>query len=130
MTITQPAQRRTTLNKNQLKLLFLRVGEAIEAETKLLRLNPAADLSASNERKNRCLYELNLVSREFARFELDDEIRAELRSLKRKVEDNVAALRAGIAATKGVIDILGDAISRSESDGTYPLVSGLPAGYG
>lgn len=117
------------LGSKQLRVLFARIGESIEAETKLLRSDPAADLSAANTRKNRCLYELNLVSRELGRFEIDDEIRAELAKLRRKVEENAAALRARMAATRDVIGILGDAIERAESDGTYPSSSRLPAGY-
>jgi hypothetical protein len=95
----------------------------------MLRSNPVIDLTAANTRKNRCLYELNIVSRELARFEIDDEIRAELSALRKKVEDNAAALRAQMTATRDVIGILGDAIERAESDGTYTSVSRLPAGY-
>lgn len=126
---TQSQPRRAVLGTQQLKMLFARIGETIEAETRILRSNPAADLSAANARKNRCLYELNIVSREMARFELNDEIRAELQELRRKVDDNAAALRANMAATRDVIGILGDAIERDESDGTYPSISRLPAGY-
>jgi hypothetical protein len=125
-----PTTRQSALSKKQLKFLFLRVGDAIEEETRLLRTNPVAGLSGSNARKNRCLYELNLVSREMSRFDVDEEIRAELRALRKKVEDNAAALRANMAATRDVIGILGDAITRAESDGTYPSMSKLPAGYG
>jgi len=110
-----------TLNKKQLKALFARVGATIEAETKALRKNPATGLSGSNARKNRCLYELNLVSREMSPADLDDDIRAELQVLRRKVDENGAVLRACMTATQDVIDILGDAIVRAESDGTYPL---------
>lgn len=126
---TQGQPRKAILGAKQLKTLFARIGDSIEAETRLLRSNPTADLSAANTRKNRCLYELNLVSRELGRFELDSEIRAELQALRRKVEDNAAALRARMAATRDVIGILGDAIERAESDGTYPSHSRLPAGY-
>jgi hypothetical protein len=110
-----------TLNKKQLKALFARVGATIDAETKMLRKNPAAGLSGSNTRKNRCLYELNLVSRELSPADMDDEIRAELGALRKKVAENSAVLRACMAATQDVINILGDAIVRAESDGTYPL---------
>lgn len=112
-----------TLNKTQLKALFARVGATIEAETKALRKNPAAGLSGSNARKNRCLYELNLVSRELAPGDMDDDIRAELQTLRKKVAENGAVLRACMTATQDVIDILGDAIVRAESDGTYPLAA-------
>lgn len=117
------------LGSKQLRVLFARIGESIEAETKLLRSDPAADLSAANTRKNRCLYELNLISRELGRFELDDGILAELQELRRKVDDNAAAIRANMSATRDVIGILGNAITRAESDGTYPSTSRLPAGY-
>ena len=73
-----------------------------------------------NARKNRCLYELNLVSRDLSQDDMDDEIRAELRFLRQKVDENGAVLRACMTATKDVITILGDAIERAESDGTYP----------
>lgn len=112
-----------TLNKKQLKALFARVGATIEAETKALRKNPATGLSGSNARKNRCLYELNLVSRELSLADMDDEIRTELQALRRKVAENGAVLRACMTATQDVIDILGDAIVRAESDGTYPLAA-------
>lgn len=128
-TATRPAQRKGVLGAKQLKVLFARIGETIEAETRMLRSNPVIDLTAANTRKNRCLYELNIVSRELARFEIDDEIRAELNVLRKKVEDNAAALRAQMTATRDVIGILGDAIERAESDGTYASVSRLPAGY-
>jgi hypothetical protein len=118
----------TTLSKRQLKLLFMRVGEAIETETRMLRTNPTADLSAANTRKNRCLYELNMVARELDRFDVDAEIRTELAGLRKKVEENGAAVRANLQATKDVIRILGDVISHEESDGTYASVSKLPAG--
>ncbi|MFZ2103448.1 MAG: hypothetical protein WAU86_23085 [Oricola sp.] len=109
-----------TFNRAQLRALFQRVGATIEAETKILRKNPAAGLSGFNARKNRCLYELNLVSRDLSRDDMDDDIRAELRSLRKKVDENSAVLRACMTATKDVITILGDAIERAESDGTYP----------
>ena len=128
-TATKPAPRKGVLGAKQLKVLFARIGETIEAETRMLRSNPVIDLTAANTRKNRCLYELNIVSRELARFEIDDEIRAELNALRKKVEDNAAALRAHMTATRDVIGILGDAIERAESDGTYASVSRLPAGY-
>lgn len=126
-----PAQqpRKSALGSRQLKVLFGRIGETIEAETRLLKTNPAADLSAANARKNRCLYELNLVSRELARFDLDEDVRGELQKLRRKVEENAAALRANMSATRDVIGILGAAIESAESDGTYPPTSRLPAGY-
>ena len=129
----KPATRSTpqsALSKGQLKALFRRVGEIIDAETKQLRTNPGARLADSNARKNRCLYQLNLVSRELSRSDIDEEIRAELRALRKKVDDNAATLRASMAATKDVINLLGDAITRAESDGTYPSMSRLPAGYG
>lgn len=118
-----PASEPNALNKKQLKALFARVGATIEAETKALRKNPAAGLSGSNARKNRCLYELNLVSREISPGDMDDEIRAELQALRKKVAENGAVLRACMTATQDVIDILGDAIVRAESDGTYPLAT-------
>lgn len=114
---------KNTLNRKQLRSLFARVGATIEAETKTLRKNPAAGLSGSNARKNRCLYELNLVSRELSPADMDDEIRAELQALRKKVAENGAVLRACMTATQDVIDILGDAIVRAESDGTYPLAT-------
>lgn len=117
------------LTKTHLKRLLVRVGQIIDAETRLLSESPRADLAAANARKNRCLYELNLVSRDLARFELDGEIRREIMVLGRKVERNEAMLRANIQATKEVIGILGDAITHAESDGTYPSGSRLPAGY-
>ena len=126
---TRQQQRRTVLGAQQLKVLFGRIGDTIEAETRLLKSNAAADLSAANARKNRCLYELNLVSRELSRFEIDDEIRVELLKLRRKVEANAAALRANMAATRDVIGMLGAAFERAESDGTYASTSRLPAGY-
>lgn len=126
---TSHQPRKTALGSRQLKVLFGRIGDTIEAETRLLRSNPAADLSAANARKNRCLYELNLVSRELSRFEIDEEIRGELQKLRRKVEENAAALRANMSATRDVIGILGAAIESAESDGTYPSTSRLPAGY-
>ena len=119
----------TTLSKRQLKHLFMRVGEAIEAETRMLRTDPTADLSAANTRKNRCLYELNIVARELDKFDVDAEMQADLAGLRRKVEENGAAVRANLQATKDVIRILGDVISHEESDGTYPSESRLPAGY-
>lgn len=117
----------TTLNKNQLKSLFARVGATIEAETRMLRKNPASDLSQSNARKNRCLYELNLVSRELTSGDIDDEIRGELQALRSKVDENASVLRACMTATNDVINMVGDAITRAESDGTYPLASKQPA---
>jgi len=120
---------KTQLGAKQLKMLFARIGTTIEAETRLLRSNPTADLSEANARKNRCLYELNLISRELGRFELDEGILAELQELRRKVDDNAAAIRANMSATRDVIGILGNAITRAESDGTYPSTSRLPAGY-
>lgn len=124
MTSANDAQaQKNTLNKRQLKALFTRVGATIEAETKALRKNPAAGLSGSNARKNRCLYELNLVSREMSPNDMDDELRAELRALRGKVAENSAVLRACMTATQDVINILGDAIVRAESDGTYPLAA-------
>ena len=112
---------KTRLGAKQLKMLFARIGDTIETETRLLRSNPTADL--------RCLYELNLISRELGRFELDEGILAELQELRRKVDDNAAAIRANMSATRDVIGILGNAITRAESDGTYPSTSRLPAGY-
>lgn len=130
MTGTAPRQpNKTQLGAKQLKMLFARIGETIEAETRLLKSNPAADLTEANARKNRCLYELNLISRELGRFDLDDGIRVELLELRRKVNDNAAAIRANMSATRDVIGILGDAITRAESDGTYPATSRLPSGY-
>ena len=126
---TQGQPRKPVLGSKQLKMLFARIADSIEAETRLLRSDPTADLTAANTRKNRCLYELNLVSRELGRFEIDDEIRVELQKLHRRVEENAAALRARMAATRDVIGILGAAIERAESDGTYPSSSRLPAGY-
>lgn len=124
MTLANDAKaQKNTLNKRQLKALFARVGATIEAETVSLRKNPAAGLSGSNARKNRCLYELNLVSRELSPDDMDDEIRTELRALRKKVAENSAVLRACMTATQDVINILGDAIVRAESDGTYPLAA-------
>lgn len=120
-TRSEPA--RKTFNKKQLQQLFARIGATIETETKLLRKNPSADLSAANARKNRCLYELNLVSKELARYEIDDEVRTELSSLGVKIRENEVALQASMRATKDVIRILGDAITHAESDGTYPSVT-------
>lgn len=119
----EPIRQKNTLNKKQLKALFARVGATIEAETNALRKNPAAGLSGSNARKNRCLYELNLVSREITPADMDDEVRAELLALRKKVAENGAVLRACMTATQDVINILGDAIVRAESDGTYPLAA-------
>jgi hypothetical protein len=120
---------RNTLTRQHLKALFSRVGSIIDAETRELKQNPRADLAVANARKNRCLHELNLVSRELMRFRGDREIMAGLKALGDKVSENEAALSAKIRATKDVISILGDAISNSESDGTYPSAARLPAGY-
>ena len=128
MTDKTPAGQ-STLTRQHLKTLFARVRATIEAETRSLKENPGGDLVVANARKNRCLYELNLVSRELPRFRADHELMDELRALGRKVAENEAALRARIQATKDVISILGDAISHAESDGTYPSASRLPAGY-
>ncbi|QKV19617.1 hypothetical protein [Oricola thermophila] len=117
----------TSLSKSQLKALITRVGSTIEAETRMLRKNPAADISATNARKNRCLYELNLVSRELTPGDIDEDIRSELLSLRKKVDENAGVLRACMTATKDVIDMLGDAIVNAESDGTYPLAARRPA---
>ncbi|WP_421855147.1 hypothetical protein [Oricola sp.] len=118
-----------TLTKQHLTMLFARIGAVIEAETKALKENLRGDLAEANARKNRCLYELNLVSGELARFRSDPHIALELRALAAKVAANEAVLRARMQATKDVIGILGDAISRADSDGTYPAASRLPAGY-
>lgn len=124
-----PAPQKVILNKRQLQRLFARTGATIEAETQLLRQQSVTDLSAANARKNRCLYELNLVSRELSRFEIDDDVRYELALLRKRIHENESALKARMQATKDVIQILGDAITHAESDGTYASGSRLPAGY-
>ncbi|TCD16230.1 hypothetical protein [Oricola cellulosilytica] len=129
MTVQNRDDSQKGLTKTHLMRLLVRIGQIIDAETRLLGENPRADLAAANARKNRCLYELNLVSRDLARFELDGEVRREIMVLGRKVQQNEAMLRANIEATKEVIGILGDAITHAESDGTYASGSRLPAGY-
>lgn len=130
MTSANPAAPgQVTLSKQQLHRLFARIGATIEAETEMLRTQTEIDLTAANARKNRCLYELNIVSRELTRLPMDGEMRHELAALRRKVADNENALQAKMQATKDVIRILGDAITHAESDGTYAAGSRLPAGY-
>ncbi len=96
-----------------------RIEEAIDVETKAIRSDPKFDLSASNARKSRHLYELNKAMKGLARGDLRPEDRAGILRLRDKLSTNEATIRAHLSAVTEVAALLQDAIERHEADGTY-----------
>lgn len=102
-----------------LTAILARIEEAVEAETAAIRTDVKFDLTASNARKSRHLYELNKAARDLDPSAIDAESRAGLARLRQKLVANEEAIRAHLAAVNEVANMLRTAIERSEADGTY-----------
>jgi hypothetical protein len=96
-----------------------RIEEAIDVETAALRSDPKFDLSASNARKSRHLYELNKAMKGLSRGDLRPEDRTGILRLRDKLSTNEATIRAHLGAVTEVAALVQGAIERHEADGTY-----------
>jgi hypothetical protein len=96
-----------------------RIEEAIDLETQAIRTDPKFDLSASNARKSRHLYELSKAMKGMSRGDLRPEDKAGIVRLRDKLSTNEAVIRAHLSAVTEVAALVQDAIERHEADGTY-----------
>jgi len=102
-----------------LSSIIRRIEDAIDLETVAIRKDTNFDLAASNARKSRYLYELNLAASGLSPQSLSDEHRDGLVRLRKKLEINEQTILAHLSAVKEVAGMLQDAIQRAETDGTY-----------
>ena len=98
-----------------------RLEEVLERENALIGSDPAFDIKASNARKSRCLYELNLLVRSLGKSNVPDEYHQRLHDLRRTLEANSIRIKAHLDAVRGVTELINDAVQASEADGTYSL---------
>jgi hypothetical protein len=102
-----------------LSAILGRIEEAIDLETDAIRRDPKFDLSGSNARKSRYLYDLNKAMKGLSSVDLRPEDRAGIRRLREKLSTNEAVIRAHLSAVTEVAALVQDAIERHEADGTY-----------
>lgn len=95
--------------------------ELIERETAELRANVVRELSVFNTRKSQYLYSLDRYfdSRGIGRQRLEDVSIEKLEDLRNALEENKAALMKHIQAVREITDVIAEALSRADSDGTY-----------
>lgn len=101
--------------------------ELIQRETAELRSNVVRDLSAFNARKSQYLYSLSrLFGRKDSGADRLPEVNVEkLRELRNALEDNKATLLKHLQAVREIADVIAEALSDAESDGTYGPAKGL-----
>ncbi|MBS3650361.1 hypothetical protein KEU06_17230 [Pseudaminobacter sp. 19-2017] len=102
-----------------LSIIIGRIEEAVEAETHGLKTERNFDLSSSNARKSRYLYELTRAMKGVTEAEFLEEHRDSLTRLRGTLARNEAAIRAHLDAVSEVAELMRDAIRRAEADGTY-----------
>jgi hypothetical protein len=126
MTQSAPARRPSSFDTvsganraGALSAILGRIEEAIDLETNAIRKDPKFDLSGSNARKSRHLYELNKVMKGLSSGDLRPEDRAGIRRLRDKLTTNEAVIKAHLSAVTEVAALVQDAIERHEADGTY-----------
>jgi hypothetical protein len=115
----RPAAAPSASQPGSLLTLIRRIQDAVEEETHGIRTDVHFDVSASNARKSRYLYDLNRAARGAVDAGLDEEHRSALGDLRKALERNEQAVLAHLNAVREVADIIRGAIRRSETDGTY-----------
>jgi hypothetical protein len=98
-----------------------RLEEVLERENALIGSDPTFDIKASNAKKSRCLYELNLLVRSLGTNNVPKEYHRRIRDLRKTLEANSIRIKAHLDAVRGVTDLINEAVQASEADGTYSL---------
>lgn len=113
------AERKRRVLKNSMTATMRRIELLVDRETEALRSRSEIDLKDSNNRKSQALLELGLAARAFEGSALDEDIAAELRALRGKLERNQAMLQLHLDAVREVATIVADTIRDRDWDGTY-----------
>jgi hypothetical protein len=102
-----------------MKHTVARLLQLLERETSALRTRQPVDMDDLCDRKNQALLELSRIGRRAERDAVDDQLRAMLAELRRRLDENQSVLKLHLQAVGEVADILATAIRDAESDGTY-----------
>lgn len=98
-----------------------RLEEVLERENAAIGTDAGFDIKSSNDRKSRCLYELNMVVHSLGGQGLSDAYSERLQRVRGLLETNSVRVKAHLEAVRGVTDLINDAVRASEADGTYSL---------
>ncbi|WP_099864007.1 hypothetical protein [Pararhizobium haloflavum] len=98
-----------------------RLENVLANENALIGADVNFDIKASNARKSRCLYELNLLFKSTRPDEFPPAFRSRLEALRAMLDVNAVRVRAHLEAVRGVTDLLNDAVQAAEADGTYSM---------
>ena len=98
-----------------------RLEQVLENENAAIGTDASFDIKASNARKSRCLYELNLLVRSLGAESIHEEHQQRLIDLRRKLEFNSIRVKAHLEAVRDVTEMINDAVRANEADGTYSL---------
>ena len=98
---------------------ILRLAGTLEEETAALGRFETVDLSASAHVKSQALLELMRLSRSLARSLPDAALRDAIDLLRRRLQENMAAISVHLDAARQVTAIMVEAIERDQSDRTY-----------
>lgn len=98
-----------------------RLEQVLETENAAIGSDASFDIRASNVRKSRCLYELNLLVRALGEENIHEEYHQRLTALRRMLETNSIRVKAHLDAVRGVTEMINDAVRANEADGTYSL---------
>jgi hypothetical protein len=104
-----------------LEKVVQRLEETVEQETASLRSHAPTDFKEFNTRKSQGLLELDRVLRMLGNAQPSEEVKAQLRSLRQKLEDNRNILQIHLDAVRDVAGLIADALRNAESDGTYSV---------
>ncbi len=105
-----------------LKTILQKVSACVRDETDAIRTSRRDfDISASNARKERLLYELNRISRIIDVRQLDNDCLESLRSLKQDLTVNARLIQAQMSAVQEVADTMIDVLRNEGVDGTYSM---------
>jgi hypothetical protein len=102
-----------------LQIAVRRLEETVELETDALRSRKPVDLTEFNNRKSQGLLELDRALRMLGESQPSDDMKAALKSLRDKLDQNRDVLKTHLDAVREVAGIIADAIRNAESDGTY-----------
>jgi hypothetical protein len=91
----------------------------IREETAALRSNIRFDLSGSNARKSRLLYELNRAASGFGSADFSPELGSQLKGLRAELAANAVLVKGHVSAVREISDMIINLVRKEETDGTY-----------
>lgn len=96
-----------------------RLETVLDQENERIGIDPQFNYQQTNDLKSRCLYEMTMLLRDNAGDAAGAPFADRLAMVRQKLEANSIKLKAHMEAVRNVADLLKEAASAAEDDGTY-----------